>query len=113
MKTRTAIMDGAGEALREDDLERSELFARSVLRNVPGSAVILLDRKLRFRMAEGPALEDVGWRTDLVVGRPLREVMPSESGRELCAHYDHVLAGQPMSFDFPLEVVPTTSGRSR
>ena len=103
MKTRTATMDEAGEALREDDLERIELFARSVLRNLPGSAVVLFDRELRFRLAEGPALEDVGWRTDVVAGRHLEEVVPGESGRELAAHYGDVLDGEPRSFDFPLE----------
>ncbi len=103
MKATRVMEQGAGEGLHLEELEHSELFARSVLHHLPGSAVVLLDRDLCFRMAEGPALEELGWRTDSVRGRPLEELVAGEAGRALAAHYRAVLDGEPRSFEFPLE----------
>ena len=92
-----------GGGLRQEELEHGELFARSVLSHLPGSAVVLLDSDLCFRMAEGPALEDLGWRTDSIRGRPFEEVVGGEAGRAVTAHYRAVLDGEPRSFEFTLD----------
>jgi hypothetical protein len=49
--------------VRASELHRTELLSRSILGNLPGSGVLILDRELRFQLAEGPALEPWGWRT--------------------------------------------------
>ena len=60
--------------VQESELERMDLLCRSLLAELPGSSMLLLDPALRVRIAEGPALERVGLRTDLVAGRPLDEL---------------------------------------
>jgi diguanylate cyclase (GGDEF)-like protein/PAS domain S-box-containing protein len=89
--------------VRASELHRTELLSRSILGNLPGSGVLILDRELRFQLAEGPALEPWGWRTDAVAGRALAEVVTNAGGEKLIAQYRAVLAGEPRSFDLELE----------
>ena len=102
MKATSAIEQDAGEGLRLEELEHGELFARAVLHHLPGSAVVLLDRDLRFRLAEGPALEDIGWRTDRVRGRRLQELVAGETGRTVATDLRSVLGGEARSVEFPV-----------
>jgi diguanylate cyclase (GGDEF)-like protein/PAS domain S-box-containing protein len=104
VRTRTASEEGTGpaEVVRADDLERSEVLARTILRNLPGSAVLLLDRDLRVRLAEGPALEELGWRTEGVRRRSLGDLLSGDTGRELPERLQAALDGRPCSFEIPL-----------
>ena len=64
---------------------------------------MLLDRDLCLRMAEGPALDELGWSTGTVHGRPLEELVAGEPGRTLVAHCRAALEGEARSFEFPLD----------
>lgn len=70
------ITDVSSTKQAEAELQRREQLYRTLARNLPDSAIFLIDAELRFLIAEGPALILGGHSSDQVEGRRLREVLP-------------------------------------
>ncbi|MEH1848641.1 MAG: response regulator [Nostoc sp.] len=68
----------------ETALRRSEARLHQVAANLPHGAVFIVDRDLRYLMAEGEALEQVGMTTENFVGKTLWEAL----GPTLAASYE-------------------------
>ncbi len=62
----------------EDRLRKSEDSYRSLVENIPNSAIVLFDRDLRFVLVDGPETERTGLTKDRLVGRTLYETFPPE-----------------------------------
>lgn len=75
-------------------LREQEALYRSLARNFPRGTVLLFDRDLRFRVAEGTGLAEVGLSRERVVGRTVRELFPAETCARLEPQYRAALAGQ-------------------
>jgi PAS domain-containing protein len=58
----------------EEALPESEERHRLVVRNLPGTAVVLYDRDLRCVLLEGRHIDDSGLTADDFIGRPLHEI---------------------------------------
>jgi diguanylate cyclase (GGDEF)-like protein len=83
----------AAPFLPEEALGRADLLCRSLLTALPGSGVVVFDGDLRVRMAEGPAAEGSGIRTDKSAGRPLADLLPPPVWAQLEPHYRAVADG--------------------
>jgi PAS domain S-box-containing protein len=64
------------------------------------ASVIIVDRDLRILHVEGPAFARHGYEPSGWPGRPLSEILPPLSLRELEPRYRAALAGEPQSFDY-------------
>lgn len=76
-------------------LRESEELLRGMIENLPGAAVFVVDRNLRYLLAEGKALAVAGFKPEALVGATIFEVLPPE----LVSHYERMyrkaLAGEP------------------
>lgn len=91
---------------------------RTLLENLPQSAVTLFDDQLRLRLAAGGSLRE-GVAAAEHLGRSLTEIVPGEQGELLAGHYRAALAGESRSIeytsaldgrDYWLRVVPVREG---
>jgi len=85
----------------EADLRRSEALYRAVLSQFPNGAVLLFDRDLRYRLAEGQGLQHVGLSKAGLEGRTIWEALPAETSAAIEPAYRAALAGQATSFEIP------------
>jgi PAS domain S-box-containing protein len=93
----------AAEQKRETEaLKDSDKFVRQLLRNFPNGSVNVFDRDLRYLLAEGRGLEEVGLSPDMLVGKILHEVFPKESVDFVMPYYQRVFAGEAVELELPL-----------
>ncbi|MBH8568070.1 PAS domain-containing protein [Microvirga sp. STS02] len=81
-------------AKAETALHLSEARLRALITNLPGAAVFVVDRDLRYQLAGGEALEAAGFRPADLLGRTVAEAMPPSLVPQYEAHYRRALAGQ-------------------
>jgi PAS domain S-box-containing protein len=74
-------------------LRESEELTRTVMRNLPGGAAFIVDRDLRYVLAEGEALFAAGFKSEDLVGHTISGAMPSELVQPYEALYRQALAG--------------------
>ena len=107
----TAIRDRAGVVVERqgsirsiDDRRRADAARRvslaryrTLAAHLPGGAVFLFDRNLRYLLAEGPALPLLGGEAELV-GRTPIEGFPAPMGAEIARWYRQALDGRTLSW---------------
>src|SRR4051794_39856386 len=76
------------------ELARTGQLSAAVLAALPGMAVLVYDRDLRFVLASGQALERHGRSGPSMEGRTLAEVTTPEQLALLEPHYRATLAGE-------------------
>jgi PAS domain S-box-containing protein len=72
---------------------------RVVAEQLPDVAVFVFDRDLRFELATGTAVRDMGWRPEEIIGRTLFELGPPDRVERYAAPYRAALAGERQSFE--------------
>jgi signal transduction histidine kinase len=85
----------------EAELRRREALYRSILSQFPNGAVLLFDRDLRYRLAEGQGLAEVGLSKAGLEGRTIWEALPAETSAAIEPVYRDALAGQPTTLEMP------------
>jgi PAS domain S-box-containing protein len=81
------------------DLVHSGQLSAAVLAALPGIAVLVFDRDLRYSLAAGQALERHGFTADQLEGHTLHEVLPADFVEKIEPHYRAALAGEVVRFD--------------
>ncbi len=77
-------------------------LARRILRHVPAGSISIFDRDLRYVLAEGTGLRDVGMSSEALVGKTLPELFPPADVALVTPYYRQALAGTPVSFELPV-----------
>jgi PAS domain S-box-containing protein len=75
-------------------LRESEEYLRAMIENLPGGAAFVVDRNLRYLLAEGEALSAAGFKPEDFVGHTLSEALPPELVPSYEALYRKSLAGE-------------------
>jgi PAS domain S-box-containing protein len=83
-------------------LSGNENFVRQLLRNFPNGSVNVFDRDLRYLLAEGKGLEQVGLSPEVLVGKTLRELFPKESADFVVPYYRRAFDGEAVEFELHL-----------
>ena len=91
-----ARMTGLVYALQSQfrDLQRSAQKYRALAQNFPNGAVLLFDHDLRFLVADGTGLQNVGFASGDLEGSTVQEVLTPTMAARLEPHFRHALAGQ-------------------
>ncbi|MGE0825439.1 MAG: ATP-binding protein [Candidatus Binatia bacterium] len=89
VRERTEELAQANRALRE-----SEQRYRSLVRNFPNGMVALFDHELRYTLAEGAGLEQLGFSKEYLEGKTIAEVWPTETCQIIEEKYRAALAGR-------------------
>jgi len=80
-------------AQAEEALRESEGRNRALVENMPGSAVFIVDKELRYTLAQGGALRTTEYSPKDFIGKTVEEVL-DEGGSERVEHYRKALAGE-------------------
>ncbi|EYF00806.1 Hypothetical protein CAP_9025 [Chondromyces apiculatus DSM 436] len=78
----------------EEGLRTSEAWLRTLVSNFSDGAVFLVDRDLRYLVADGRALQPAGLSREKLEGKPLIETVPPEEYAQLAPLYQATLAGE-------------------
>ncbi|BAY11417.1 ATP-binding protein [Calothrix sp. NIES-2098] len=90
----------AAERQRAEELARgSEAYFRAMMENLPGGAVFVVDRNLRYLLAEGEALHTAGFKSADLVGKTIFEALSPELAVNYEVNYRRALAGEPFEHE--------------
>ena len=82
-----------------DEIGKREELYRTLVRNIPKTAVVIFDRDFRYTLADGIQLEEHGFSSAMFEGKTLQEVFPSEVALEWAENYSRALAGENLAFE--------------
>lgn len=83
----------------EQALQKSEEQYRTLIKNFPDGSVMLFDHDLRYTIADGAALAEIGFSRELLEGKTLWEVLPPEICSNLEPKYRAALAGTTVTYE--------------
>lgn len=83
------------------NLYESEARYRAVAENFPNGAILLFDADLRYLLADGMGLADVGLSKEQLEGKTLDQVSPPETYSQLEPLYRDALAGKATTAELP------------
>ena len=75
-------------------LRESEARLQALIENLPGGAVFVVDRELRYQIAEGEAIADAGHKSVDFLGKLVREALPENLASVYESFYRKALAGE-------------------
>ena len=85
----------------EGQLRASQDRYRMLARNLPNGSVFLFDHDLRYLVADGAGLAEVGLSPELLEGKTIWEALPADTCAVIEPLYRAALAGQPSKQDIP------------
>ncbi|MBD1920211.1 PAS domain S-box protein [Microcoleus sp. FACHB-831] len=89
----------AERKLAEEERQKQEDLYRTLAKNFPNGAVFLFDLDLRFTIAEGMGLAEVGLSKQLLEGKTIQEVFPPDCYAQVEPYYRAALAGKATVFE--------------
>jgi PAS domain S-box-containing protein len=91
----------ANAVLETEIVERKQAEAQThaLISNLPGGAVFVVDRDLRYLLAEGEALAISGFKPEDFVGRTIFEGLPPDLAANYEPMYRQALAGEPFEHE--------------
>jgi PAS domain S-box-containing protein len=93
------VIETTATVTNERRLRESEARAQTLITHLPGGAAFIVDRDLRFRLAEGEALRAAGYRPEDFVGKTLAEAVGAERAARQEPHYRQALEGKAFSVE--------------
>lgn len=85
--------------LAEAALRQSEARLHAVASNLPYGAVFIIDRNLRYLLAEGKALANAGMTSQSLVGKTLWEALDPALADSYESYYRQALDGKPFKLE--------------
>jgi len=83
----------------EEKLRASEQLYRTLIENLPNSAVYLFDHDLRYTLVGGPLTSQTGFDQAKMEGKTLEEVLPPEHATPLAEKYRRTLTGETVRYE--------------
>lgn len=96
------IRDISDRKLSSDALRESEARYRTLARNFPNGSVMLFDQDLRYTVADGAGLAEVGLKREILEGQTIYDIFTPETVRTLEPYYQAVLKGRTEVFELEL-----------
>jgi len=84
---------------RSAELARSEALYRSIAASLPQGAVFVVDRDLRYKLADGEALREAGFAPADLEGRTLREALPPDLAEKYEPMYRRAFSGESVFWE--------------
>jgi PAS domain S-box-containing protein len=81
----------------EENLRASELLYREIAGNIPGGSVYVVDKNLRYIVAEGPVTQAFGLSREAMEGRTVSEIFRGEGRERLEDNLRRAFAGEIVS----------------
>ncbi|WP_052055340.1 ATP-binding protein [Myxosarcina sp. GI1] len=97
--TSEAIANSTSQTQQRSERQIESGFNFQAIENLPVGAVFVVDRDLRYLLAEGEALYTAGFKPEDLVGRTIFEALPPELTSKYEELYRQVLAGKTFSWE--------------
>ena len=81
-------------ARSEEALRESEARLQALMANLPGGAVFVLDKDLRYLIAEGEAITNAGNRSSDFLGKSIHQALSEDQAAEYEPYFRKALAGE-------------------
>ena len=88
-----------GAAIDVTDRRSAEDRFRAVAANLPNAAAFVVDRDLRYVLAEGEAFRAAGFEPTDLEGKTVHQALPPDLAADYAVRYRQVLAGQPFRIE--------------
>jgi PAS domain S-box-containing protein len=89
-------------------IEQSRALYETLVHNLPSTVVLLINRDLRFVLAEGFGLEDIGYSKELLEGKTVWEALPPQAAEQLATMYRLAFEGEHVRFEYQSQIAPRT-----
>lgn len=96
------VAEVTGRVQAEERSRRGAEEYRALVRNIPGGFVVLFDEDLRYRLADGEALEVFGFTPADLEGRTIDEALSPRRAAELRPFYEAALQGVNGAWDYAI-----------
>jgi PAS domain S-box-containing protein len=83
----------------EEKLRTSEALYRAVVRSIPGGGVYVVNRDMRYVVAEGEVTESFGLSREMLEGHTVSEVFDEEIAERMHARFKRNFAGETISYE--------------
>lgn len=83
----------------QQELRSREGLYRTLVRNIPKTAVVLVDRNFRYTLADGAQLEQHGFSQETFEGKKIEEIFPPEVCEEWTGYYRRAFAGEHLTLE--------------
>ncbi|HSJ88056.1 MAG TPA: PAS domain S-box protein [Anaerolineales bacterium] len=83
----------------EEILQQSEALYRSIARSIPNGGIFVVDRSLRYVIAEGSIVERFGLTREMLEGHTVFEVFDLATAAKMEARFRRVFAGETISYE--------------
>ncbi|HWQ93598.1 MAG TPA: PAS domain S-box protein [Clostridia bacterium] len=83
----------------EEALQRSQVLYRAMAQSIPGGAMSVVDRNLRYLIVEGELLSRLRLTREAMLGHTVLEVFEAETGLLRAEHFRRALAGEVTSYE--------------
>jgi PAS domain S-box-containing protein len=80
-------------------LQKNEALYRAIARNIPNGGIFVVDRDLRYVVAEGKVIEDLGYALDRFEGHTPSEIFDAETAARVEARFHRVFSGETLSHE--------------
>ena len=87
----------------QKELKESEERLQALVKNLPGGAAFIVDRELRFLLADGEALTRTNMRTEDIVGKTVAEVLDAQQAEIYTKFYESALLGKTLELEHQKE----------
>ena len=92
-------MDITDRKRAEEILRESEALYRAIARSIPNGGVFVVDRNLRYLIAEGPVVEMFGLTREMLEGHTVSEIFDADTAARMEARFQRVFAGETISYE--------------
>lgn len=98
-ETAERIWASLERARSQQALRASESLYRTIARGIPGGGVYVVDRDMRYLVAEGPVTEAFGLSREILEGHTVMEVFPDQRGANMEARLQRAFNGETVDFE--------------
>jgi PAS domain S-box-containing protein len=83
----------------EESLRASEALYRAIARSIPRGGIFVVDKNLRYVIAEGTITEKFGVSKEIVEGRTVSEIFDAEIAARMEARFRRAFEGETISYE--------------
>ena len=83
----------------EESRAETEALYRAIARSIPNGSVFIVDKNLRYLIAEGTILEDFGYSREMLEGNRVSDIFNSDTSARMDARFRRVFAGETISHE--------------